>query len=34
MPDTAITQLTTRQRKADGLMIRYADSEGRRIRRS
>jgi pimeloyl-ACP methyl ester carboxylesterase len=29
MPDSAVTQMTTRQRKADGLMIRYADSEGR-----
>ena len=28
MPDSAVTQMTTRQRKADGLMIRYADSEG------
>ena len=28
MPDSAITQMTTRQRKADGLMIRYADSKG------
>jgi pimeloyl-ACP methyl ester carboxylesterase len=28
MSDSAITQMTTRQRKADGLMIRYADSEG------
>src|SRR3954453_6001671 len=30
MSDSAITQMTTRQRKADGLMIRYADSEGGR----
>ncbi len=29
MPDSAVTQMTTRQRKADGLTIRYADSEGR-----
>jgi pimeloyl-ACP methyl ester carboxylesterase len=28
MPDSAITQMTTHQRKADGLMIRYADREG------
>jgi pimeloyl-ACP methyl ester carboxylesterase len=28
MSDSAITQMTTRRRKADGLMIRYADSEG------
>jgi pimeloyl-ACP methyl ester carboxylesterase len=28
MPHSALTQMTTRRRKADGLMIRYADSEG------
>jgi pimeloyl-ACP methyl ester carboxylesterase len=28
MSDSAVTQMTTRQRKADGLVIRYADSEG------
>jgi pimeloyl-ACP methyl ester carboxylesterase len=27
MSDSAVTQMTTRQRQADGLMIRYADSE-------
>ncbi len=27
MSDSAVTQMTTRQREADGLMIRYADSE-------
>jgi pimeloyl-ACP methyl ester carboxylesterase len=29
MPDSAATQITTRQREADGLMIRYAESEAR-----
>jgi pimeloyl-ACP methyl ester carboxylesterase len=28
MSDSAVTQMTTRQREADGLVIRYADSEG------
>lgn len=28
MSDTAVTQMTTRQREADGLTIRYADSDG------
>ena len=28
MSDSAVTQMTTRQRKADGRVIRYADSEG------
>jgi pimeloyl-ACP methyl ester carboxylesterase len=28
MSDRAVAQVTTRQRKADGLMVRYADSEG------
>ena len=28
MSDSAVTQMTTRQSKADGLMIRYAESEG------
>jgi pimeloyl-ACP methyl ester carboxylesterase len=28
MSDSGITQMTTRQREADGLRIRYADSEG------
>jgi pimeloyl-ACP methyl ester carboxylesterase len=29
MSDSAVAQMTTRQRKADGLRIRYADSEAR-----
>jgi pimeloyl-ACP methyl ester carboxylesterase len=28
MSDSAVTQISPRQRRADGLMIRYADSEG------
>jgi pimeloyl-ACP methyl ester carboxylesterase len=28
MPDGEVTEMTTHQRRADGLMIRYADSEG------
>ncbi len=28
MSESAVTRMTTRQREADGLMIRYADSEG------